>query len=64
MPGTVWGAPIPNLTQGPKMSRTGPAVTGCQQLQRKRLCGALSYEKDAAQGTLDFLMTFCDRVEM
>ncbi len=46
------GAPNPNLTQGPKLSGTGPAVTGCQQLQEERLRSTLSYEKDAAHFTV------------
>ncbi len=46
------GALHANLTQGPKLSRTGPAVTGCQQLQEERLRGALDYEEDAAHFTL------------
>ncbi len=45
------GALHANLTQGPKLSRTGPAVTGCQQLQEERLQGALGHEKDAARFT-------------
>ncbi len=58
------GAPNPNLAQGPKMSRIGPAVTGCQQLQRERLCGALGQEKDAAHFTFSWLhfMWMCGNV--
>ncbi len=39
----------------PKLSRTGPAVTGCQQLQEERLRGALGYEKDTAHFTFSWL---------
>ncbi len=49
------GAPDPNLTLGPKMSRTGPAVTGSQQLQEERLRSVLGYEKDAAHFFVTFL---------
>ncbi len=44
----VLRASNPNLAQGPKLSRTGPAVMGCRPV---RLRGALGYEKDAAHFT-------------